>query len=46
VTAQSVRVELQAAEEVEEGAPGPDAVAFASWSATRDGSPLGRALER
>lgn len=44
-TAQSVRAELQVEEVVEEEAPGPDAVAFASWSATRDGSPCWSILE-
>lgn len=39
VTAQSVQAELRAEEVVEVEALGLDAAAFASWLATRDGSP-------
>jgi hypothetical protein len=45
VMAQSVRAELRGEEVVEEEALGPDAAAFASWSATRDGWPCWSAVE-
>jgi hypothetical protein len=44
--AQNVLAGLQAEVVVEEEAPGPDAAAFASWSATRDGSPWWLTLGR